>query len=189
MLLGRAEADDDHRVAGLELVLLGHEGRRGCVQAADDHVDVGRQRGDHVRAWRRASAPWSRPQNRKPKCTIGPASCSVELELRHDREVAAAAAQGPEEVGVLGLRGRQHVAGRGHDAGRDEVVDRQPVLAAQPSHAAAEGQPADAGVADQADGHGEAVLLGGRVEVAEQRPAADLHPPRVRVDVDVVHRG
>ena len=29
------------------------------------------------RAWRRASAPCSRPQNRKPKCTIGPASCSA----------------------------------------------------------------------------------------------------------------
>ena len=27
------------------------------------------------RAWRRAATPWSRPQNRKPKCTIGPASC------------------------------------------------------------------------------------------------------------------
>ena len=26
------------------------------------------------RAWRRASGPWSRPQNRKPKLTIGPAS-------------------------------------------------------------------------------------------------------------------
>ena len=38
------------RVAGLELVLLGHEGRRRRVQAADDDVDVGRQRGDHRRA-------------------------------------------------------------------------------------------------------------------------------------------
>ena len=106
----------------------------------------------------------------------------LELELGHDREVAAATAQGPEEVGVLGLRGRQHVAGRGDAARRDEVVDRQPVLPAQPPHAAAEGQPADAGVADQPDGYGEAVLLGGRVEVAEQRSPADLRPPRVRVD-------
>jgi hypothetical protein len=52
----------------------------------------------------------------------------------------------------------------------------------QPAEAAAEGQPADARVADGAGGGGEPVRLGGRVHVPEQRAARDPHPAALRVD-------
>ena len=112
----------------------------------------------------------------------------LELELRHDPEVAAAAAQCPEQVGVLLLGRHEHVAGSRHDAGGEQVVDGQPVLAAQPPHAAAEREPGDAGVADQPDGHGQPVRLGRRIEVAEQGTAAHLGPPRHGIHGHLVHR-
>ena len=48
-------------------------------------------------------------------------------------------------------------------------------MAHQPADAAAEREAADAGVRDLPGGHREAVLLRGRVELAQQRAAADAH--------------
>ena len=175
------------RVAGLELVLLGDERSRRRVQAADHHVDVRRQRGDHVPRMAQGGSALVQAPEQEAEVHHRAGLVQLELELRHDREVAAAAAQCPEQVGVLLLGRHQHVAGGRHDAGGEQVVDRQPVLAAQPPHAAAEREPADAGVADQPDGHRQAVRLGRRVEVAEQGTAADPHPARVRVDDHLVH--
>ena len=98
----------------------------------------------------------------------------AELEARDDAEVAAAAAQRPEQVGVLvgARRARSRAVGE-DDVGRQQRVDRQAVVAHQPADAAAERQPADAGVRDLARRHREPVLLRGGVELAEQRAAAD----------------
>ena len=63
-------------VAGLELVLLGDERRRRRVRPPTTTLTSGGNESITSLAWRRAAAPWSRPQKRKPKCTIGPASCS-----------------------------------------------------------------------------------------------------------------
>ena len=52
----------------------------------------------------------------------------------------------------------------------------------QPAHAAAQRQPADPGVRDLTRGHREPVLLGGGVELPEQRAAAHPHDPPVGVD-------
>ena len=87
-------------------------------------------------AWRGASAL----RSRQPRST-GSASSSVEeevgdqrlradrvqpeLELGHDPEVAAASAQPPEQVGVLGLARADHVAVRGDHLERDDVVARR----------------------------------------------------------------
>ena len=112
-----------------------------------------------------------------------------ELELDDDSEVAATAAQAPEQVGVL-IGGRAHdVAVRGDDGAGHDVVAGETVLAGQPAHAAAQRQPADAGVRDVAGRGGEAEGLRGPVQRAEHRAA--LHPgaPRDRIDGDTAQRG
>ena len=104
----------------------------------------------------------------------------LELEARDDAEVAAAAAQGPEEVRVL-LGGSPDLpALREHHLGGPQRVDRQAVVAHQPPDAATQGEAADPGMGDLAGRHREAVLLGRRVELAEQGAAADAHATRWR---------
>ena len=107
---------------------------------------------------------------------------AAERELRDDAEVPTAAAQRPEQVGVL-LRARPHDAAVGKDdLGGDERVDREAVRAHQPADAAAEREPADAGVGDVPGRDREPVLLGRAVDLAEQRAAADAHERGRRVD-------
>ena len=89
-----------------------------------------------------------------------------EPERGDDAEVAAAATQRPEQIGVL-LGGRPDDVGFGGDyLGGQQVVDGEPVLAHEEADAAAEGEPADAGVADDAAGGGQAVGLRVMVDVA-----------------------
>ena len=108
-----------------------------------------------------------------------------ELELGHHAEVPAAAAQPPEQLGVLVRRGAHDVAARGHDLARDQVVAGQAVLAGEPAHAATQGETADPGVRDVAGRRGQAVRLGGRVERPQQ--GAALHPRASALHVDA-HR-
>ena len=124
--------------------------------------------------------------------STGPASTVVsgmaaERELRDDPEVAAAAAQRPEELGLaLGVRLDDRAVGE-HDGRRHEVVDRQAHAARQVPHAAAERQPADSRGADDPDGDRQAVLMRRLEDVLEQRPAADPRHLRRGVDLDRVH--
>ena len=67
-----------------------------------------------------------------------------ELERRRDAEVAAAAAQAPEQLGVLVLAGVHELAVGGDDVGADQVVAGQADLAHEPADAAAEREPGDA---------------------------------------------
>ena len=99
-----------------------------------------------------------------------------EPERGDDAEVAAAAAQRPEQIGVL-VGGRPDDAALGGDhVGGKQVVDGEPVLAHEEADAAAEGEPGDAGVADDAAGGGQAVGLRLVVDVAPQ--STTLHPGR-----------
>ena len=54
-----------------------------------------------------------------------------ELQRRHDPEVAAAAADRPEEVGMLALARDHRLAVSGDDVGRDQVVQGEPVTTSQ----------------------------------------------------------
>jgi hypothetical protein len=102
----------------------------------------------------------------------------AELELGDDAEVAAAAAQRPEQVGMGGPR-RPHDLPVGQDHfGGEKRVDRQPVTAHQPPEAAAEREPADAGVRDLAGRDRQAERLRRGVELAEQRAAAPSRTER-----------
>ena len=65
---------------------------------------------------------------------IGPANTifdrvQLEEEAGDDAEIAAAAAQRPEQVGVLLLAGGDEAAVGQHDVGLEQIVDGQAVLA------------------------------------------------------------
>src|SRR4029453_15033032 len=77
-----------------------------------------------------------------------------ELEPGGHPEVAPAAADGPEQVGVGLVVGGEQPAVGGDDLGREQAVDGQPVLAGQVADSATQGQAADAdrgGVAEAGD--------------------------------------
>jgi hypothetical protein len=112
-----------------------------------------------------------------------------ELEPGDHPEVAAPAAQPPEQLGVLVPGRPHHLAVRGHQLEGLDVVAGEAVLAGHPPHPAAEREAADAGVGDVAGGGGQPVPLGLGVERAEQRPALHRRAPAGRVDADRGHRG
>ena len=78
-------------------------------------------------------------------------------ERRDDAEVSASPSEGPEQIGVLGLR-RPHGAAVGQDdLGLQQVVDGESVPARQIAVATAECQAADPGGGDDPRRSGEAV--------------------------------
>ena len=109
-----------------------------------------------------------------------------ELELRDDAEVATAAAQCPEQVGMGVWRGAQHPSVGGDDLRGHQVVHAQPELAGEPTHAPAQGQPAHPGVTDQSERCRKPVGERRRVDVAQERAAPDPHPPSLRIDSHIL---
>ena len=103
---------------------------------------------------------------------VGVHGMPLEEERRDDAEVAAASADGPEEVRVLfGARGDEAAVGEHHVHGED-AVDAQAVLTRQVPDAATEREPAHAGRRDDARGHGQAEWVSGMIDVAPERSAA-----------------
>jgi hypothetical protein len=112
---------------------------------------------------------------------------NLELERGDHAEVAAAAADAPEKLGIFILAGgAQHTVG-GDDIDRDDVVEAQAELAAQPTDTAGQRQPGDAGRRNQATGGRQAVYLGLAIEIAPGRAALDPGAPRLGIDVHGVH--
>ena len=110
------------------------------------------------------------------------------LEGGSDAEVAAAAAQGPEQVLVVLGAGRDDLAIGGDDLDRQQVVDGQSVLAHQPAFPTAQGQPGNARAGDHPAGGGEPVTGRGPVEFLPGNPALRPYGPLRRVDPDPLHR-
>ncbi len=111
----------------------------------------------------------------------------AELERGDHAEVAAAAAQRPEQLGML-VRGRAHLlALGGHELDGEQVVAGQAVLALEPAGPAAEREAGHAGGRHAAAGGGEAVGLGGAVELRPGRAGADARDPALGVDLDRRH--
>ena len=94
----------------------------------------------------------------------------LEEEGGHHAEVAAAAAQRPEEIGVFRLAGRDEAAVGQHDVGLEQIVDGQPELAGEMTDAAAEGDAADPGGGDDAAGGAQTEGVGGMVQIAQLAP-------------------
>jgi len=74
----------------------------------------------------------------------------AELKLGDDAEVAAAAADAPEQVGVLTLAGAHDPPVGQHHLGRNEVVAGQAVLRRGPAVSAAGGETTEPGGGDAA---------------------------------------
>jgi hypothetical protein len=106
-----------------------------------------------------------------------------------DAEVAAAPAQGPEQVRVRGRVDLEHLAGRGHELDAEQVVGRQAVLGHQPAEPAAERKAGDACRRDGAPGHCQAMGTGCRVELGPRSPALGGEGGALGIDRDVGHVG
>ena len=112
----------------------------------------------------------------------------AELEGCGDAEVASAAAERPEQLGVVLLPRDDDRAARRHDLRANETVAAESVLRGEVSDAAAERQPGDAGGADDPARRREPERLRGRVEVEPRRSTLGAGDPGVPVDVDCAHR-
>ena len=111
----------------------------------------------------------------------------LEQEAGDHAEVAAAAAQRPEQVRILLRAGGDEAAVGEHHVGLEQVVDGQPVLAGQVAGAAAEGQARDAGGRDDAERHRQAEGMRRVVDVARRAARLDANGAVRRVDADPLH--
>ena len=128
------------------------------------------------------SSPDSAPHSEQARVHDRADVVQLELERRRDAEVAAAAVQRPEQIGVRVLARRDLLAVGEDEVDRDEVVAREAVLALEPTRAAAERQSGDARRRHAAADGREPVLLRGPVERRPGDAAADASPLRLRID-------
>ena len=99
-----------------------------------------------------------------------------ELETGDDTEIAAAAFQRPQQVGIFIGRGmHQPAVGRDHVGGH-EIVDRQAIAAPEPAHAARQRQAGDTGIGDDAARGSESEGLGLAIDVTPGGAALDPGP-------------
>ena len=110
------------------------------------------------------------------------------VEAGGDAEVAAAAAQPPEQIAVLALGGADQPAVGGDEIDRRDVVAGPAEPARQVAEAAAEREPRAAGGRDEAEHGGQAVHLRLAVDVAEQAPGLRARQPLPRVDPHAAHQ-
>ena len=110
----------------------------------------------------------------------------LELDRGDDAEVAVAAAQRPEQVGLVDGVRADEVAFRGHDLERGDAVGLEAVLARQPAHPAAEGIARDADVGRGAVERREAEIGQRGHDLLPAHAGADADAPRLGVDLDLV---
>jgi hypothetical protein len=110
-----------------------------------------------------------------------------QAESGDDTEVAAAAAERPEEIGIRVLVHREMLPVGGHHFSREHVIDGQAVLADEKAEAAAEREPTEADARSVAEPGRPAAFAGHPTVVACLH--AGLRPcgPAVRVHFDSVH--
>ena len=125
------------------------------------------------RAARSACAARSCSTNSIANCTIGPTSWSRNSNSVTTPKLPPPPRSAQNRSGCSVALARTRRPSASTTSRRFEVVDREPVQPAEPAPSTAEGQPADARVADRAGRDGEAVLLGGGVELTEGGAAAD----------------
>ena len=111
----------------------------------------------------------------------------LEQEAGDDAEVAAAAAQRPQQVGVLLLAGGDEAAIGQHDIGLEQIVDGQAVLARQVAMPAAQRQAGDAGGRNDARRDGQAEGMGSVVDVALRAAGANAGRAGLGVDAHAFH--
>jgi hypothetical protein len=129
-----------------------------------------------------------RRQEQRAGVDLGADRVQRQLERRHDPEVAAASAEPPEQLRILGRTRVHEPAVGGDDVGADEVVCGKSVLPHEPADPAAEREPCHAGGRDEPAGRREPELLRLVVDVTPDGAGADVGDACSRVDADVPHR-
>ena len=157
--------------------------------------DEGRHEAHHVRHARRAVT-------QEPQRVDGPFGGMHDGAAVQDRadlvqpvgeagdhaKISAAAAQRPEQIGVLLLARADDPAVGGDDLGFQQTVARQAACALEPPETAAEREARDAGVRDLTAGDGEPVVLRRAVEFGPYDPGFGGGHPADGVDLDALHR-
>src|SRR5215472_4797189 len=90
------------------------------------------------------------------------------VERSYDPEIPAAAAQRPQQIGVLGFARRYQPAVSHDDFGGEQIVASRPVKAHQPAITAAQGQSGNADLRISPTGNRQARSLGRAIELAPQ---------------------
>jgi hypothetical protein len=114
--------------------------------------------------------------------TRGPTGCS-----RNSNAVAAAAAQGPEQIGLLLGAGAHQPAVGGDELDREEIIERKPVLAHEPADAAAEGQSGYPGAGHHAARNGEPGKLRFAIELAPGDAPLHMRDPAPGIQMNTLH--
>ena len=106
------------------------------------------------------------------------------LESRDHAEVAPAAADRPEQVGVVLLVRSKHFAVRGDDVCRQQRVDRETVLAHEVADASAERDAADPHGRGVAEADDESLGLGTPRHLARSQPGLGPDPSLLGVELE-----
>ena len=112
----------------------------------------------------------------------------AKFERGHDSEVAAAAANGPEEVFILRRAHCHVIAIRVYEVSGENIVATKAELAHQPPDSAAKREPAYAGGRNDAAGGGESKLLALAVEFSPCSAALRQARFAAGVDLDRAHQ-
>ncbi len=138
---------------------------------------------------RQAFSTSRRPLDREPedaRVDLGDRQ-EVELDRGDDAEGAAAAAERPEEVGLVLRVGADEVAVRGDELDRGHLVGADAVLAGEPREAAAERVADDADIRRGACERGEAVLGRRLDDLDPDHARLGARGARLGVDRDAAH--
>ena len=178
--------EDDHVLA---VNRLGQEGQRRRLAQHRPDVEFGRRIEREIAPGAQHLGRLRQRIHDEARVDLRPDRMQRELERGHHAEVAAAAADRPEQLRFLGRRGDALAAVCGDDVGGDQVVDGHAVLARQPAEAATQAQARHAGRRVDAERRRQAEGLRFAVEVAEQRARRDARSALLRVDMHAALRG
>ena len=191
VLLGRAEADDEQRVAGREVVLLGHEGGRRRAQAGDQEPSVGRQRLDEVARLKRSA---SRPRSSAPEEEAEVDHRARPRAARYSKEVTTPKLPPPprsaqKRSGFSSAEARRTRPSAVTTSAATQVVDVRPALRlSQPMPPPSVRPPMPVWLT-KPPAVGQPVAWVAASTSAQVAPPPHDRPPRRRVDRRRVHRG
>src|SRR5262245_8492801 len=109
------------------------------------------------------------------------------LKGRSDPKVAAASANGPEQIGLLVLAGPDHLAFGSHQVDGAKIVEGQAILAHQPTQSSAESEPGNSGAGHDPTRDSQAVQLCLAVELNPGDASLGAHRKSLGVELVPFH--
>ncbi len=108
----------------------------------------------------------------RPRRYHWPNRVASELERRHHAEVAATAANGPEQIGLLGVGNPAIAPIRSDNIGGQQIVDSMGEGAAHPAKSTTQCQPGDSGCRVDPERNRQTESLGFVIDIPQQSAAA-----------------